>query len=215
MDVPTYESYLLHWTSLSHAALRRLPCSGQRNPRSLRDGWSSHSVLTAPLTIGYLYDTELNFGEPDEQDQTCHMTNPGTATVISDALADYNKTYGSAFPSSPTATQEQMLLECIIYERTYAMANNCTWKTATDENATWEAARRLGNMNMSQPIASQYHATYGTGACWSGLPSNVNSQYTVYTVETNANNSSQAYAFQNSSQNYVACPTNPFTTCHR
>src|SRR5258708_5817506 len=44
VDVQTYESYLLHWTSLPHAALRRLPSSCQRNPRSLRDGWSNHSV---------------------------------------------------------------------------------------------------------------------------------------------------------------------------
>ena len=108
--------------------------------------------LSAPLTVGFLYDTELNFGEQDE------TGNPGTATLITQSLADYQKTYGSAFPSSPTAAQEQSLLGCFTFERAYDMANNSTWNTATDQNATWEGARRQGNMTMSSPIYSQYYA---------------------------------------------------------
>src|SRR5262249_40220030 len=152
---------------------------------------------------------ELNFGEQDESG------NPGSATLISQSLTDYQATYGSAFPSNPTATQEQMLLGCFMFERAYDMAANSTWNQATDQNATWEAARRQGNMDMSKPIVSQYHASYGTGACWSNLPSKIDSGYTVYTVQTNPSDSSQAQGFKNSSQTYVSCPSNPFTTCHR
>jgi chitosanase len=171
--------------------------------------------LVAPLTVGFLYDTELNFGDSGGYDSTCKMTNPGTSQLLTQAQTDYQNTYGSAFPASPTAAQEQQFLGCLTFERAYAMAANCTWKGANDQNATWESARRQGNMDMSQPIVSQYHASYGSGACWSGLPSSVDSQYTTYTVETDPNNSGAAKGFQNSSQTKVACPSNPNTTCHR
>jgi chitosanase len=165
--------------------------------------------LSAPLTIGFLYDTELNFGEEDEDG------NPGTATLVTQSLADYQKTYGKPFPSQPTPTDEQMLLGCIIFERTYDMASNSTWKKATDQDATWEAARRTGNMDMSRPITSQYRASFGKGACWASLPSNVDSKYAVYTVETDPGDPSRAKGTKSAHQEKMACPPDPFAKCHR
>jgi hypothetical protein len=40
---PTNRTFCIG-SALPHGALRRLPCSCQRNPRSLRVGWSNHSV---------------------------------------------------------------------------------------------------------------------------------------------------------------------------
>ena len=124
-------------------------------------------------------------------------------------------TYGTALPSAPLATDEQKFLGCVIYERAYVMAGNRTWKSDVDQNATWEGARRLGNMDMSAPIVSQYSADSGLGECWSGLPSSIASGMTVYTVQTNPSNGLLAQGIKNSKQSMVACPTNPFPTCMR
>jgi hypothetical protein len=174
--------------------------------------------LSAALTIGFLYDTELNFGDEGGPDPTCGTTDPGASQMIAQALIDYQATYGSALPAAPTAAEEQEFLGCLTFEREYDMSSNCTWRTDQDQNATWEAARRLGNMSMSSSITSAYKATAKTGGvtpCWTGMPYVNDTEASVITVETNPSNSAAAEGVLNSSQTYASCPANPNTQCKR
>jgi hypothetical protein len=144
--------------------------------------------LKGALTIGFLYDTELNFGEDDD----INPPTPGTRSIL--ALAD--KDYGAGLPTDFTGKpwEESRWLGYVIKERAIVMAANSTWKDAVDQDATWEAARRLHtaktntpesatDLSMNYDITSAYKAGFKTpGPCWTGLASTIDSQGTSFTV---------------------------------
>ncbi len=178
----------------------------------------------AALTAGFLYDTELNFG--DEDDPSAGGT-VGAITVMARADNDAGSTLPKSFMGLPW--EESKWLGYFIKERTLVMVGNSTWASDIDQNATWEAARRLHtpmtnspesatNLDMDFDFVSQYQAGAAAppGPCWTGLPDNPQpSGSTVYTVTTgksaSASNESlwQSTASKNTNQVYVDCPTNP------
>src|SRR5581483_7810576 len=144
--------------------------------------------LKGALTIGFLYDTELNFGENDDT----NPPTPGTLTML--MLAD--KDYGANLPTDFTGKpwEESRWLGFLIKERAKAMAANSTWKGDVDQDATWEVARRLHtgmtnnpesatDLSMDYDITSAYKATFKTPApCWTGFASAIDSGSSVFTV---------------------------------
>jgi hypothetical protein len=111
------------------------------------------------------------------------------------------------------------------------MASDRTWKKANDQNATWEAARRLHTASSNNPesatdlsmdydFVSAYKASATTAGtpCWpTGLASANDSGYTVYTVSTDKSASAtdptkwtiKSAGSPNATQTYKACPANP------
>jgi hypothetical protein len=180
--------------------------------------------LQGALTAGFLYDTELNFGEADDPSDGGTV---GTVTVLGRADKDYGSTLPKSFAGLPW--EESKWLGYVIKERTLVMAANSTWKSAIDQNSTWEAARRLNTASTNSPesatkldmdfdFVSQYQA--GAAAppapCWTGLPNNPQpGGATVYTVTTDKSagaskeNLWAAAATKNTNQTYVDCPKNP------
>jgi hypothetical protein len=177
--------------------------------------------LSGLLTLGFLYDTELNFGEQDDPGGL-----GGTATVI--ARAD--KDYGAGLPTnfSGLTWEESRWLGFLIQERAVEMTGNSTWKGDTDQDATWEGARRLHtaktnspesgtDLSMSYDIVSAYKtgSTSAGGACWKAPPllSTNDSQSTVYTVSLNksasATDQSLWVATGTKKGSYAACPADP------
>jgi hypothetical protein len=180
--------------------------------------------LQSALTAGFLYDTELNFGDVGD---TGDGGTPGTVNVMARADSDYGSTLPKSFAGLPW--EESRWLGYAIKERTIVMVGDPIWASAIDQNATWEAARRLHtpmtnspesatNLDMDFDFVSQYQA--GAAAppapCWTGLPGNPRATgATVYTVTTDKSASASneslwvAAASMNSSQAYVDCPVNP------
>lgn len=180
--------------------------------------------LQSPLTVGFLYDTELNFGDTDDNEDGGTV---GTITVMSRADKDYG-TVPSSFAGMPW--EESKWLGYMIKERTAVMVENTTWSTDIDQNATWEAARRLNTASTNSPetgtnldldfdLVSQYVAGAAPPTpCWTDLPTTpmapIQSMATVYTVSTDKSAGSSemlwtATGSKNASQAYVACPANP------
>jgi hypothetical protein len=180
--------------------------------------------LNGPLTIGFLYDTELNFGEDDDPGPPVLG---GTKTVISKADADY----GARLPADFTGKtwEESRWLGFVIQERVIEMSGNVTWKTDVDQNATWEAARRLHtaasnnpetgtDLSMTYDITSKYKGgfTPPNPACWKAPPllSKVDSGSTTYTVGINKMGSTNQSLWKATGtlipgNPYAACPSNP------
>ena len=61
-------------------------------------------------------------------------------------IAHANADYGAGLPTdfSGKAWEESRWLGFLVKERALAMSNNRTWRKDMDQDATWEAARRLG-----------------------------------------------------------------------
>ncbi len=185
----------------------------------------SHATIrgmSGALTVGFLYDTELNFGEYDESDGT-----PGTLTVMRRADADY----GAAVPADFTGKtwEESRWLGFAIQERAVVMSGNSTWQTDVDQNATWEGARRLHTAMSSSPesatdlgmqydIISQYKAGSSSAGtpCWKAPPlvTTIDSMSGIYDVSldmsASATDQTQWKATGNRSMlPYASCPANP------
>jgi hypothetical protein len=92
--------------------------------------------LTGALTLGFLYDTEINFG--DDDDPVAML--PGTKTIMKRADADYGAMLPTSFMNKPW--EESRWLGFVIKERALAMSADMTWMQDLDQLATWEAARR-------------------------------------------------------------------------
>jgi hypothetical protein len=180
--------------------------------------------MQLPLTAGFLYDTELNFG--DQSDQCGDAGTPGTVDVMAAADKDYGAGLPTNFAGKPW--EESKWLGYVIKERTLVMVGNSTWKTDIDQNATWEAARRMNTPATNSPESAttldmdfDFVSAYQAGAapptpCWSGLPDKPQaSAATVYTLTTDktagasSENLWKAAWSQNSAQNYANCPANP------
>jgi hypothetical protein len=182
--------------------------------------------LKGALTTGFLYDTELNFGDDDD---TGDGGTVGAITVMSRADTDY----GSGLPTDFTgkAWEESRWLGYFIYERVKVMAANDTWRTDTDQNATWEAARRLNtamsnatesatNLDMDYDFVSAYKAGSSSAGtpCWtSGLATTLDTESSVYDVSTEkpdggTDETQWSATFVAETNNpYQACPPNPTT----
>ena len=175
--------------------------------------------LKGALTIGFLYDTELNFGDDDDPKGTV-----GTKTVMARADADYGATLPKDFTGKPW--EESKWLGYLIKERVLVMDADKTWQSDIDQNSTWEAARRLQtassnatetktNLDMDYEFASKYKAGFaGSGApCWTGLKNGLDSQATVYLLTTDkkasATDETKWTATATKSSGYAACPANP------
>lgn len=174
------------------------------------------------LTLGFLYDTELNFGEGDESNGL-----GGTATVMKRADADYGAGLPASFKGLPW--EESRWLGFMIQERAVEMSGDKTWKSDVDQNATWEAARRLHTGKTSSPetgtdLGMAYDSTsaYKAGAksagaaCWTDPPlkSTIDTQASIYVVgldkSASATDPSKWVATGNAgSGSYQACPANP------
>jgi hypothetical protein len=108
------------------------------------------------------------------------------------------------------------------------MAANKTWKTDIDQNATWEAARRLHTgktsgtetdtkLDMDYDLASKYKAgsTAAGAPCWSsGLTSPQDSESSIFVVSTDKSASASdetkwVAKGAASTGSYAACPANP------
>ena len=183
--------------------------------------------LTGALTIGFLYDTELNFGENDDPPTPSGKPGaPGALTMISRANADYGAGMPSDFTGKPW--EESRWLGFLIKERALAMSQNKTWRKDMDQDATWEAARRLhtgasSGTESATDLTMQYDITsaYKAGAanptpCWGAPPlaSNIDTQSTVYTVSIDKSASATDQTKWKAvgtmgAQTYQACPANP------
>jgi chitosanase len=184
--------------------------------------------LSGALTIGFLYDTELNFGEDDDPPtKSGKPGTPGAATMITRANADY----GAGLPTDFTGRtwEESRWLGYLIKERALAMSQNRTWLRDMDQDATWEAARRMHTATSNQPesgtdLSMNYDITsaYKAGApsptpCWGDPPlaSPYDTVSTVYDVSLDKSASAtdqtlwKAVGTMVSAQTYLACPANP------
>jgi hypothetical protein len=180
--------------------------------------------LQSPLTAGFLYDTELNFGDEDDLSDGGTV---GTKTVMARADKDYGSSLPKSFSGLPW--EESKWLGYVIKERTLVMVANPTWATDIDQNATWEAARRLHtaatnspqsgtNLDMDFDFVSKYQsgAAAPPAPCWTGLPDNPQaSGGTVYTLSTDKTASATdktqwtSIASKDTSQTLADCPKNP------
>jgi hypothetical protein len=184
--------------------------------------------FSGALTIGFLYDTELNFGDDDDTgnpDAGVPPT-PGAKTVMARADADYGDAGLSAsFSGKPW--EESKWLGYFIKERALVMAGNATWRTDIDQNATWEAARRLHTgksntpetdtvLDMDYDLTSEYKAgsSIAGAPCWT-IPGALDSASSIYVVSTDKTASATdetkwtAKGTLNSSGTFAACPANP------
>ncbi len=147
--------------------------------------------LKGALTVAYLYDLELNFGDEDDPDGTV-----GARTVMANA----DKAYGTGLPTdfADKPWEESKWLGLLIQERTKVMAADPTWEDAIDQNATWEAARRLHtgksgsaasatDLSMDYDFISKYKAGNKdtVAPCWTtGLKTTKDTQAGIFTVST-------------------------------
>jgi Glycosyl hydrolase family 46 len=179
--------------------------------------------LKGALTTGFLYDTELNFGDEDDLGDGGTV---GAITVMSRADTDYGAGLPTDFTGKPW--EESRWLGFLIEERTKVMASNATWEQDLDQNATWEGARRLNtgtsnspesatNLDMDFDLVSEYKAgsTSAGTPCWpTGLQTTMDTQSSIYKVSTNKSASSTDESEWTAtgtllSSSYAACPTNP------
>jgi hypothetical protein len=181
--------------------------------------------LTGALTLGFLYDTELNFGENDDPPMADGA--PGTAgagTVVLRATADYGANMPADFTGKPW--EESRFLGFLIYERALTMSKDSTWSGDMDQDGTWEAARRLHTTKSNSPesgtdlsmgynIVSAYKAAAKTPTpCWGDPPlaSAIDSMSSVWTLGVNKVNAADPTTWtltQKKGGSYVACPANP------
>jgi hypothetical protein len=182
------------------------------------------------LTLGFLYDTELNFGEEDDGKPVLG----GTRTIAGKADADYAKLAPLPADFTGKPWEESRWLGLLIQERVVEMSGNRTWKKDLDQNATWEAARRLHtgpkgspesatDLGMAYDITSAYKAGAASagGACWATPPllSNADTQSTVYVVGIDRSGGSDPATWKatgaaaptdpQGNMPYTACPTDP------
>ena len=176
--------------------------------------------LKGPLTIGFLFDTELNFGDDDDPNGVA-----GAKTVMKKADADYGPGLPTDFTGKPW--EESRWLGYLIKERTIVMATDPsgTWEQDMDQNATWEAARRLHtgmsntpesatDLSMGYPFVSAYKAGAGSAPCWPSLPNKTDSSSSIYAIAPDMSSGSDpskwtAIDTGNPPGNYAACPANP------
>ncbi len=175
--------------------------------------------LQGVLTLGFLYDTELNFGENDDPGGL-----GGTATILKRATADYGPGIPTNFAGK--AWEESRFLGFIIQERVVEMSGNRTWQSDMDQNATWEAARRLHtattnnpesgtDLSMTYDEVSAYKAGAGSGPCWTQPPllTTIDAQTGVFTVSldmsASATDETKWVATATPGGSYASCPTNP------
>jgi hypothetical protein len=177
--------------------------------------------LRGALTLGFIYDTELNFGEDDDPGGT-----PGALTTIMRADADYGPSMPKDFAGKPW--EESKWLGYLIKERTIIMSKDSTWNSDMDQNATWEAARRLHtgksntpesdtDLSMNYDIVSAYKAGASKpGPCWpTGLATNIDSMssISVVTIDKSASATDQTrwkgVGSSDGPGDYRACPPNP------
>jgi hypothetical protein len=175
--------------------------------------------LQGAITIGFLYDTELNFGDDDDPNGVA-----GAKTVMARADKDYGAGLPADFTSKPW--EESRWLGYLIAERTIVMATDPAgvWQQDMDQNATWEAARRLHtgksntpesatDLSMAYDFVSAYKAGAGSGPCWPALPDKTDSQSSIYDVAPVKTGSSPAAWTAadtgNAPGDYAPCPANP------
>ncbi len=177
--------------------------------------------LKGAETIGFLYDTELNFGDDPDTDGT-----PGAKQVMANA----DKDYGAGLPKDFTGKtwEESRWLGYVIKERTIVMSGNATWKTDMDQDATWEAARRLhtatsnnpesaSDLGMDYDFSSQYKAVSPSagGPCWTSPPlkatdDTMNSLWFIQTDKSaSATDPTKWTAKPVSMGSFLPCPANP------
>jgi hypothetical protein len=175
--------------------------------------------LKGAITIGFLYDTELNFGDDDDPNGVA-----GAKTVMAHADTDYGPGLPSDFTGKPW--EESRWLGYLIKERTIVMATDPggVWQQDMDQNATWEAARRLHtgasnnpesatDLGMAYDFVSAYKAGAGSAPCWPSLPDKTDSQSSIYDIAPVKSGSSPsawtAGDTGNAPASYAACPANP------
>jgi hypothetical protein len=175
------------------------------------------------LTVGFLYDTELNFGENDDPNGL-----PGAGTVVRRADADYGPGLPTDFTGKPW--EESRWLSFIILERVITMSKDqATWAQALDQNAAWEGARRLHtptsnnpesatDLSMTYDIINNYYAGDQSAgvACWKKPPlaSNAPSGNPIFLVGLDKSASATDQSLwkatgASSSVGYAPCPVNP------
>lgn len=174
--------------------------------------------LKGAITIGFLYDTELNFGDDDDPNGVA-----GAKTVMSKADADYGPGLPKDFTGLPW--EESRWLGYLIKERTIVMATDPsgTWEQDMDQNATWEAARRVHtatsnasesvtDLTMDYDFVSAYKAGAGSGPCWPDLPDKTDSSSSIYDIapdKTGSESQWTAVDTGNAPDDYESCPANP------
>ena len=175
--------------------------------------------LKGALTIGFLYDTELNFGDDDDPNGVA-----GAKTVMKKADADYGPGLPTDFTGKPW--EESRWLGYLIKERTTVMATDPsgTWEQDMDQNATWEAARRLHtgasndpesatDLAMDYAIVSAYKSGAGAAPCWPSLPDKTDSSTSISAIAPDKNGADpakwKAIDTGNAPDDYEACPPNP------
>ena len=178
--------------------------------------------VTQALTLGFLYDTELNFGDGDESAAI------GAKTVMERADQEYGADMPKSFAGKPW--EESKWLGYVIKQRALVMDKDSEWQSALDQNAIWEAARRLHtapsstpeiatDLSMDYPFVSKYKANDPSAGtpCWPGiLTSTEYGDISVYTVSTNkpGNTTDQsmwsgASDGADNEESYGPCPNNP------
>jgi hypothetical protein len=176
--------------------------------------------LKGALTIGFLYDTELNFGDDDDPGGVA-----GAKTVMKKADTDYGAGLPTDFTGKPW--EESRWLGYVIKERTIVMATDPTntWQQDMDQNATWEAARRLHtgasanpesatDLSMAYDFVSAYKAGAGNGPCWPTLPDKTDSGSSIYDIAPKMTNPADPNTWTavdtgNAPGDYKTCPANP------
>ncbi|HEV3193051.1 MAG TPA: chitosanase [Polyangiaceae bacterium] len=178
---------------------------------------------TGALTVGFLYDTELNFGENDDPSGLA-----GAGTVVRKADADYGPGLPTDFTGKPW--EESRWLNFIILERVIEMSKDqMTWAQALDQNAAWEGARRLHtgpsnnpesatDLGMAYDIINKYFAGDQSAgvACWRKPPlaSNAQSNNKIFLVGLDKSASATDQSLWKATGTEVGgafapCPTNP------
>ncbi len=175
------------------------------------------------LTVGFLYDTELNFGENDDPSGLA-----GAGTVVRKADADYGPGLPSDFTGKPW--EESRWLSFIVLERVIEMSKDqATWAQALDQNAAWEGARRLHtgtsnnpesatDLSMAYDIINKYFAGDQSAgvACWRKPPlaSNAQSNNKIFMVGLDKSASATDQTLWKATGTelggaFAPCPTNP------
>jgi hypothetical protein len=190
--------------------------------------------FSGAITLGFLYDTEINFGDADDP------MSPGVQTVMKAADKDYGAGLPTSFAGKPW--EESRWLGFFIKERAIIMSKDPTWVNDMDQTATWEAARRLHtapsnnpesmtDLSMNYDFTSAYKAgatnfgpTTSANNCPGSMPlkpcfgdpplaSNWDTCNSVFVLSTNktasATDPSQWTVAAAAGGNYMSCPDNP------
>ncbi|HEY8079082.1 MAG TPA: chitosanase [Labilithrix sp.] len=98
--------------------------------------------LTTALTKAELYDAEINHGDD------------GVADLVKQATADVGAVAGTR-----TIDQESAWLQAFLARRLAVLKADPTWAQAVDRIATYEAARRAKNFDLSQKLETNAKAS--------------------------------------------------------